>query len=110
MFRFSSSRPAPTGEFVIDVTGWMAPYPQGELLKYPGAVDPPSDRSEWLSAREYYSLLLALPDERRIETGSAYFEAVRAVLDHGDHVWSRTYPGTEVLLQARRRAQQGPGS
>ena len=108
LFQVSPTRVWSTSVPMVDVHGWHVPYPTGEFWKYEGGgANKPLDRTQWLSAREYFELLRALPDD-------PWSNADRAsVLAAVENAFARsgrlatTFPGNEVLAQYRRWAANG---
>jgi hypothetical protein len=103
VFALMRRRTVAAGEPLYDLLGEHLPYPQGAFLKYESTPAPPSDRAEWLSAREYFALLTSLP-EMPAEDGAVRLERFERVFAAGDRRWSSTFPGAEILLRARQVA------
>jgi hypothetical protein len=97
VFLFSRDQLAGGGEPVVHVLGWHRPFPHGELL---GGGMP---RSDWLSAREYLSLLRALPVVRPGIPEGQWAREVLRVFENGPPEWSEKYPGSEILRRGQRR-------
>jgi hypothetical protein len=89
---------------LVHTLGWHAPYPQGRFLG--PTVGAGSDRSEWLSAREYMALLSAIPAMGPETSPAERLRRVEAVLQAGDPRWAVTFPGSEGLRQLRAAAAQ----
>lgn len=54
-----------TGPPVYDVLGWHQPYPVGDFIAYWGPG--PIEEGRWLTPREFFALLQALPTEAGFE-------------------------------------------
>ncbi len=102
VFTLSQGRPIARKEVVFDVRGWHAPYPNGEFLKYSARSSSPSDRSEWLTASEYFNLVSALPRLVSFPSTGTWRSEVERLFREGNPKWAVTFPGSEILQNARR--------
>jgi len=92
------------GQGVFDVSGWHSPYPYGAFLKYGGTPSPPEDRTEWLSARDYFGLLSVLPPPDPLVSRLERLRRIESAYRAGPPHWAVTFPGDQILRSARRWA------
>ena len=89
------------GVVVSDRLGWHSPYPYGEFLKYEARSSDRRERGEWLSAREYYDMVLALPPEdTTMSSAERALDTVR-VIENGNPRWRARFPGNELLRRLK---------
>ena len=94
---FLLGTPRAASSSTYDVLGWHSPYPTGEFLPWRTQPRPPSDRSEWLNAREYFELVRRLPISQSRFTYPDSAEAGIRVFEEGPPEWSSKFPGYEIL-------------
>lgn len=90
-----------SGERVVDLLGWHAPYPQGAFLRYMQPVPVPRERGEWLSVDELFDLVSALPPYPIGVAGADHHQHVIDAIVAGPVEWSARFPGTAILALAR---------
>ena len=109
VFEFETTRAGPSGERILDVLGWHAPYPQGELLRFAVPTGTPGNPRTG-SVRQYSSLLDRMPKAAGSDTAQPTLAMLEHVLANGDPAWTTRFPGTLIIDLARRAAGGGPPS
>jgi len=94
VFIFSRGQLTGGGEPVVHTLGWHGPFPHGLFHRH--GLDR-ADPADWLSAREYLSLLRALPVLQRHTSREERVAEVLRVFESGPSTWSEKYPGSEIL-------------
>jgi hypothetical protein len=89
------------GVLVSDQLGWHSPYPQGAFLEYEARQARPVDRSEWLTPREYYDMVLALPALDSTSSRAERAREIERVIENGNPQWRARFPGNELLRRVR---------
>jgi hypothetical protein len=85
-------------EGIKHALGWHSPYPHADFLAHSGQRE---DRGDWLTVREYFALLKALPIQEGGTTRKERLEVMEDVFRQGPPAWSEKFPGTEILRRAR---------
>jgi len=98
VFIFSRDQLTGGGEPVVHTLGWHVPFPHGLFHRH--GLDR-ADPADWLSAREYFSLLRALPVLQPQTTREQRVAEVLRVFESGPPTWSEKYPGSEILYWTR---------
>ena len=102
LFSLAPTRRTESQEPIVDVLGWHSPYPTGEFWKYEDRGQEIGPRAGWLTADEYFELILELPTtdsalgrrEKREAVERAFGKSVR---------WQSTFPGSAILEAYRGR-------
>jgi hypothetical protein len=89
------------GVLVSDQLGWHSPYPQGEFLQYEAPQAAPVDRGEWLSSREYYDMVLALPVQDSTVSRAERARGIERAIENGNPRWRARFPGNELLRRVK---------
>ena len=101
VFLLGPRRDAGASEPVFDVLGLHSPYPYGSLLASRSRVERSDDLREWLTPREYFDLVSALPVVRRPDQFARDGDEAQRVFGEGPVRWSTVFPGSEILRRFR---------
>ena len=97
LFRLIRTRRIDGQEPVVDVLGWHSPYPTGELWKYESRGEPVGNKDQWLTAREYYELILQLPTSEGVGgERRTLLREIERVFSQSDR-WKTRFPGSTIL-------------